>query len=391
MMYERPAREKTNLPVRFAAIALVAAAIAAAGWYFDPAQFMRSYLVGWLYWFSISLGSLLLLLLHNLTGGGWGWRVRHILVAAASTLPLVGLLFLPIALNLVHLYVWADAKAVVGNPLLEHKEPYLKPSAFYIRAGVYWIIWLASLALARYSSHNVHPYPTDAARRVRVASGIALALSGLAVTFASFDLAMSLEPEWFSTIYGVIFFAGQGLAALAFAIVALVHIDPHAGGGLRAPADDLHDLGKLLLAFTMFWAYVAFSQFLIIWYGNLPEEVVWYRRRTEYGWQWIAIAIALFHFFVPFLLLLGREIKRNARLLAALSLWMLAMRWLDTVWQVEPAFDEAREGLFVPWIDLAITAAVGGFWLIYFHWLLTPVPVPGAVLMPKGEESLVHE
>ena len=140
----------------------------------------------------------------------------------------------------------------------------------------------------------------------------------------------------------MIFFAGQGLAALAFAIVALVHIDSDDGESTATWTDDLHDLGKLLLAFTMFWAYVSFSQFLIIWYGNLPEEVVWYQRRLEHGWQWVGIAIAVFHFIIPFVILLGREIKRKARPLAAVALWMLAMRWLDTVWQIEPAFAPAR-------------------------------------------------
>ena len=390
-MNERPL-ERRNLPVWFGLVGGLALAVAAlggfAGWYADE-QFFRSYLVAWLYWLAISLGSLMLLLLHNLTGGSWGWRVRHILVAASSTLPLVGILFLPIALGLVHLYEWADEAHVIGDPILEHKAAYLNPTWFFIRAGAYWLIWLAMLLFVRWTSRRVYPYDTNAARRIRVASGLGLALSGLAITFASFDLGMSLEPHWFSTIYGVIFFVGQGLAALSFAIVALVYLDPAESAALSTFANDLHDLGKLFLAFTLFWAYVSFSQFLIIWYGNLPEEVIWYNRRFEHGWQWLAVAIAVLHFIVPFLVLLGRGIKRMAKPLAAVALWMLVMRWLDTVWQIEPAFE--REGVFVPWLDLALTAAIGGLWLLYCTWLLTPVALPAPVLTRHEEEILIHE
>jgi hypothetical protein len=200
---------------------------------------------------------------------------------------------------------------------------------------------------------------------------------------------MSLEPEWFSTIYGVIFFSAQGLAGLSFAIAALVYLDQEPSVSLGARADDLHDLGKLLLAFTMFWAYVSFSQFLIMWYGNLPEEIVWYERRLENGWEWLALVIALFHFVVPFLILLGRRVKRSGVRLGAIALLMLMMRWLDTVWYVEPAFE--REGVFVPWLDLALTIVIGGLWLLYYSWLVTPVAVPAAVLERYEEEILIHE
>jgi hypothetical protein len=186
----------------------------------------------------------------------------------------------------------------------------LNPTWFFLRAGVYWLIWLALLFFVRWTSRRVSAYETDAARRMRVVSGLGLAFSGLAITFASFDLGMSLEPKWYSTIYGVIFFVGQGLAALAFTIVALMNWPAEANAVVAAGPDDLHDLGKLLLAFTMFWAYVSFSQFLIIWYGNLPEEVVWYERRFVHGWQWVAVAIALFHFIFPFLILLGEAAWR---------------------------------------------------------------------------------
>jgi hypothetical protein len=386
-MTNTTALNSAKLRTVLAIVAVAGIALAALGWSLDATQFFRAYLVGWLYWLAISLGSLLLLLLHNLTGGAWGWSVRHILVAAASTLPLLGILFLPIALGLVQIYEWADPSRVSEDPILAHKAPYLNQQSFILRAGIYWLIWLAVLIFVRWSSRRTYPDHGSAARRVRVASGISIALSGLAITFASFDLGMSLEPHWYSTIYGVIFFVGQGLAALAFAIAALVYW-PQDEYPFAAAPDELHDLGKLLFAFTMLWAYVSFSQFLIVWYGNLPEEIPWYLRRLSNGWQWVAIAIAIFHFVVPFVILLGRGVKRQARTLGKIALWMLAMRWLDTVWQIEPAFE--REGVFVPWLDLAITAAIGGLWLLYCTWQLTPVAVPARALT-RHEEVLVHE
>jgi hypothetical protein len=382
---------KARLQTALVIAAIGGIAVVAIGWmsrWFYVTEFFRAYLVAWLYWLAISLGSLMLLLLHNLTGGAWGWASRHILVAAASTLPLVGVLFLPIAFGLTDIYEWADQVHMASDPILAHKARYLNPWWFFLRMGVYWLIWLALLLFVRLTSRRVHAAETAPARRIRVVSGAGLGLSGLAITFASFDLGMSLEPLWYSTIYGVIFFVGQGLAALAFAIVAIAYWPPEENAVISAGPDDLHDLGKLLLAFTMFWAYVSFSQFLIIWYGNVPEEIVWYERRLAHGWQWAAIAIAVFHFILPFAVLLGRGIKRQARSLATVALWILAMRWLDTVWQIQPAF--AREVAFVPWLDLAITVAIGGVWLWYFWWLLTPVAVPVRSLATQ-EEGLIYE
>jgi hypothetical protein len=385
------AASKSKLQSRFALAAVVAIVAVALGWFagwYGNGQLFRSYLVAWLFWLSISLGSLLLLLLHNLTGGAWGWVSRHILLASASTLPLVLVLFVPLALGLEHVYEWTDEAHMAADPVLAHKQPYLNAMWFFLRAGVYWLIWLALLLFVRFTSRRVYAYETDAARRMRVTSGLGLALAALAITFASFDLGMSLDPKWYSTIYGVIFFAGQGLAALAFAIVALVHWPREQNAAIIAGPDDLHDLGKLLLAFVMFWAYVAFSQFLIIWYGNIPEETVWYQRRFVHGWQWVAVAIAVFHFVLPFLVLLGRQIKRQGRPLATLALWILAMRWIDTVWQIEPEFP--HDYGFVPWLDFLLTTALGGIWLLYFTWLIVPVPVPLAS-PARAEEALVHE
>jgi hypothetical protein len=328
-------------------------------------QFFRSYLVAWFFWWAIAIGSLMLLLLHNLTGGAWGFAIRPNLLAAAGTLPLVALLFVPIPLfGLEHLYEWSDEALVMSDPILAHKAPYLNPEWFVIRAGAYWIVWLSALFFARRTSLSA-PDSDTAARRIRVTSGIAIGLTALAVTFASFDYGMSLEPHWYSTIYGVLFFVAHGLAAMAFAIAVLVHW-PRGERPTPINPDTLHDLGKLMFAFTMIWAYVSFSQFLIIWYGNLPEEIPWYIRRTSHGWEFVAIAIALFQFAFPFLVLLGRRIKRQPGPLAAIALWILGMRLVDLIWLVEPAFE--RTGVFIPWLDVGLTAIMGAIWLAVFHW-----------------------
>jgi hypothetical protein len=332
-------------------------------------QFFRSYLVAWFFWWAIAIGSLVLVLLHNLTGGAWGIAIRPILLAAAGTLPLVALFFVPIPLfGLEHLYKWADEALVMSDPILAHKSPYLNPEWFVIRAGVYWIVWLSALFFARRVSQTL-PATESAARRIRVTSGISIGLTALAVTFASFDYGMSLEPHWYSTIYGVLFFVGNGLAAMAFAIATLVHW-PRGERPTTIDTDALHDLGKLLFAFTMIWAYISFSQFLIVWYGNLPEEIPWYIRRTSHGWEFVAIAIALFQFAFPFLILLSRRIKRQPRPLASLALWILAIRLVDLIWLVEPAFE--RTGVFIPWLDVGLTAILGAVWLAVFHWQLPP-------------------
>jgi len=222
---------------------------------------------------------------------------------------------------------------------------------------------------------------TAADRRFRRFSGQGLALHGLAITFASIDWIMSLEPHWFSTIYGVLVFASQGLAALALAICVSSgqgavdsgqgeNGEPNTQTRESPQFDPLHDQGKLLLGFSMLWAYLAFSQFFIIWYGNLPEEVVWYLKRIEGGWVWLAAGLPLVHFAIPFVLLLGRELKRNPARLAAVAGLILAAHWLDTVWMIEPAIERAEGVSYFPWPDAALTAAIGGAWWLAFVLLL---------------------
>ena len=304
-------------------------------------------------------------MLHNLTGGGWGFAIRRLLEAATRTLPFVALLFLPIALGAHSLYEWSHADAVAADPVLQHKAPYLNLPFFYLRAVVYFALWAGlALYLARLSERYDRKLSTKALRRLKVVSGAGLVAYVLTSTFASFDWGMSLEPHWFSTIYGLHFIVGQGLSTLCLAIVAAALLARHEPFSRWLAPEHFHDLGNLVLAFVMLWAYVALSQFLIIWSGNLPEENVWYLKRIGPAWQGIALVLVACHFAAPFAVLLLRGSKRNAKILARLALLLLVMRFLDDYWLIAPAFQGSA---FAPHpLDLVAPVTLVALWLGLF-------------------------
>jgi hypothetical protein len=352
----------------------------------NPVQFFHSYLLAYLFWVSLALGCLALIMLHHLVRGAWGALILRLLEAGASTLPLMGVAFVPLLFGLGHLYAWARPEMVAGDTLLQHKSPYLNVPFFVLRTAVYFAIWIVlSTCLTRWSRQLDQATTSAAAqvllRRLRRLSGPGLVLYVLTVTFAAVDWAMSLEPHWYSTIYGMVFLIGQLLVTLAAAIVLLavfVPFDPFAA--VVTPAH-VHDLGNLLLAFVLLWAYVAFSQFLIIWSANLPEEVPWYLHRTRGGWEWIGVVVLVGHFALPFVLLLARGMKRRLQTLATIAGVVIVMRLLDLFWLVLPAFYPA--GLRVHWLDLVASLGVGGFWMALFMRLLQ-----GQALLPLYEARL---
>jgi hypothetical protein len=350
---------------RALAVGIVASVAAAAGAFADPSQFFRSYLLAWLFWLGLGLGSLAIVMLHHMTGGSWGFAVRRLLEAAMRTLPLLALLFLPIALGLDRLYPWTDEAVVARDPLLLHKQPYLNAPFFLARTAAFFVLWIGSAAimlrLARKTDRTGDPRHE---KRARLLSGPLLAAYGGSMTFAAIDWAMSLEPHWFSTMYGVIFVVGQALSTLAFAIVAASWLRRHDPFRRFLSVDHFHDLGNLMFAFVLLWAYASFSQFLIIWSGNVSEETPWYFVRTRGGWQAVALALVLLHFAAPFLLLLWRRIKRDTRVLPYVALLILAMRFVDLHWLVGPAFHP--HGIAFHWLDVATPVAIGGLWLAYF-------------------------
>lgn len=328
-------------------------------------QLARSFLTAWLYWLGLSLGSLALLMLHNLTGGDWGKATRRLFVSGAVTVPYMALMFVPIALSIKGLYPWADLELVSHDKILQFKKPYLNADFFFVRAIFYFAVWsfLAWYVVRRVRITLANPTPEMEAK-LRLLSGRGLLIYALTITFAAIDWGMSLEPHWFSTIYGLIYLTGQGLSGVAFGTMATIFLARKRLAEKPLTSKQLNDLGNLMLAFTMLWAYMSFSQFLIIWYANLPEEVVWYLRRTEGGWLFVAIALAVLQFGAPFFALLSRRIKRNPINLAKVALWILLMHWVEVIWLIEPAFN--REGTFIPWIDLLATLGIGGIWLALF-------------------------
>ncbi|MBM3814162.1 MAG: hypothetical protein FJW20_21260 [Acidimicrobiia bacterium] len=343
-----------------------ALAVTAAGMAANPDQFWRSYLLGFLYWAGVPVGCLALLMLHHLVGGGWGIVIRRTLEAGTRTLPLVAVLILPVLMNIPRLYLWAQPDKVAHDELLKHKAPYLNTPFFLGRTAFYFAVWMALAWLLNKYSDGQEKSQSDGTwkPKLQLVSGLGLLLYGLTATFASVDWVMSLDPHWFSTIYGVMFMVGGALTAMSFVIVVmsrLVRSEPMAA--LMKP-NHFHDLGNLMFAFVMLWAYVSFSQYLIIWSGNLPEEIPWYLHRFHGAWGYVAVALLLFHFALPFVLLLLRTIKRKAQVLAAVAIGMLIMRLVDMAWVVTPSFH--GEHISLHWMDVTAPVGIGGLWVAFF-------------------------
>jgi hypothetical protein len=367
---------------------LAGLAVCGAGALLWPEQFFRSYLFAFLFWAGIALGSLAILMLHHLVAGAWGFMIQRTLEAATRTLPVVALLFVPVALGLHSLYEWTHADVVAADKVLQFKRPYLNEGFFLLRSAGYFVAWIGlAWLLSHFSGQQDRQHAERPTLRLQGLSGPGLALFVLTVSFASVDWIMSLEPHWFSTIYGILIGMGQVLSALAFAIVVTrlaMEQEPMRG---VVESGHFHDLGNLLLAFVMLWAYMAFSQFLIIWSGNLPEEVPYYITRANTSWKWIGMALVGLHFAVPFLVLLSRGSKQNARLLSLVAGGILLMRLVDNFWLVAPAFH--RDGLRLHVLDLLLPLAIGGIWLSAFLWQLgrrSMLPTHD----PRLQEALSH-
>ena len=355
-------------------IGLIAGGIGAA---MNLDQFFMSWLIGFLFCLSLSLGCLALLMLQHISGGQWGMVGRRVFEAGSRMLPIVALLFVPLLFGLPKVFVWAQPEAVAGSHVVQMKTAYLNVSFFVIRAVIYFLFWMLLVVLLnRWSAaqDNGEGVTKHDSVRYRKVSAPGLLFLVITVTFASVDWVMSLEPEWFSTIFGLLTIAGYGLTGIAFTIVVLAAIDRDRPAGSLLTPRHFHDFGKLLLAFTMLWAYLSFSQFLIIWSGNLPEEIPWYIARIRGSWGAVAILLVVGHFFLPFALLLSADIKKRSGLLAKVAIFILVMRLIDLIWYVAPAFRHmAPEGAggthsVIPmhWMDIAIPVGLTGLWVFLF-------------------------
>jgi hypothetical protein len=359
----------------------------------NPDQFYRGYLLGFLCWLGVSLGSMSIVMIRHLTGGGWGMVIRRILGAAMRTLPLLAILFIPIIIAVVQhrIYPWAMPTESVQDPYIrEHlekhsfiKAAYLNQTGFIIRAVIYFVIWnVLSFLLSMWSRQTDRPGAPDNTQKFKAVAGPGLILYAFTISFAAIDWVMSLDPSWISTIFGLIILIGEVLSAMCFAVVVeriLVNYKPMSE---MLKPDFVHDHGKWMLTFIMMWAYFSFSQWLIIWAGNLPNEITFYTKRLSFGWGKVGLFLALFHFAVPFAILLSRPFKRNIRKLVWLAIWLMLMRWVDLFWIIEP---NLLKGLDITIADVVVPIAIGGFWLAYFFRNLGSLPLLPAYDPSAGE------
>jgi hypothetical protein len=377
---------------RSLAVGLIAAVLSVGGALVFPPAFFRAYLSAIIFWLGIPVGCLALLMLHHLVGGRWGFVIQRVLEAAIQTLPLMALLFIPLFFGLADIYPWARAEVVAADPLLQQKAGYLNVPFFIARAVFYFAVWIVlGNLLVSWSQQQDERADEKMTLRLQRLSGPGIVLYGLTVSFATIDWVMSLEPKWYSTMFGMIFMVSFGLAALALAILITRFLATEQPLARVASPDRWHDLGNLLLALVMFWAYLNFSQFMLIWAENLAEEIPWYLHRIDGGWQWIAIALILFQFALPFVLLLSRNTKRKFHTLAAVAGAILFMHWLDMLWMVVPSFYPAQ--FHIHWLDIAAAVGIGGLWFAAFiaylkKRSLVPLHDPRFVeLLERGQEA----
>lgn len=358
---------------------IVGLALCAYGSFTDPAQFFRSYLVGYLFALGAALGCLGIVMLQHLTGGHWAVVIRRPLESATRTLPLLAILFLPLALGIRRLYAWTSSDA---EGLSNFQKSWLTTSGFYTRAFIYFAIWLILTALLnRWSQQQDERSDPSIRRKLQLLSGPGIILYVFTMTFASVDWVMSLNPRWASTIFGFLVVGGQIVSAMSLMIAVAVLLSRSEPMSKVLQPRHLHDMGKLLFAFILLWAYFEFSQLLIIWSGNLPEEIVFYTKRLQTSWLAVSVLLLACHFALPFFLLLARDVKRSARFLPKLAVFVILMRAVDLFWLTAPEFSPT--GFRVTWLDFAAPLGIGGIWLAYFAWQLK-----GRPLLPLGDPQL---
>jgi hypothetical protein len=357
-------------------IGVLGAIASIAGAFLAPDSFYSAYLEGFMFWLGLSLGCMAILMLYHLVGGAWGTVIRRTLESGMMTLPLMFVLFVPILLNLPKLYFWARPD-VLADPkadpkIVEIAHSYLNFNGILVRYLVFFVIWIAMAYFLNRWSTEQDSTAGQSTLRFRALSSIGLVIYSLTISFAVIDWVMSLQARWISTIYGLLFIAGEALSAFCLCVVIESVL------GTRKPMSEylddteVHDHGKFMLAFVMVWAYFNFSQWLIIWAGNLPEEIPWYVSRMKGGWETVGLFLVVFHFAVPFALLLSRQLKRKARTLVRIALWLLLMRMVDIFWHIEPV---SHPTFHLSWVHFAIIAGMGGLWLAYFFRNLRSRPL----------------
>ncbi len=360
--------------------------VSAVGYTMNAEQFFTSYLMAYMLVLGLTLGALAFAMVHQLSGGAWGVVSRQSLGAASRVMPFLTLLFIPIVIGMPHLYEWTHTDVVNADPILRNKAAYLNTNFFLARAAFYFVVWNALVFLMNKWSKEQDETgdPAISLRMQRLSAG-GILLHVICMTFASFDWMMSRDPHWFSTIYGVLVIVGQGLSTLAFQIIILTWLARRKPMSEALTTTYLHDLANLMFGFTVLWAYMSFSQYLIIWSGNLPEEILWYLHREQPGWVPLAIVLVIFHFAAPFFLLLMRGIKRNPNLVRKVAMLIIFARLLDLFWLIAP--ETHHEGLSISWMDAVVPASMLALWVGLYMMQLRQRPLL-PVHDPQFEEAL---
>jgi hypothetical protein len=373
-MNEELNRKVGSWQQRLMILGVVLLVTAAVDGFFHPEQFFRSYLLGFMFWFGLSLGCSAFLLLNHLTGGKWGIPVRRPLEAGVRTFPLAALFLLPLLFGMHHLFLWTHKDIVAASPVLRLKSIYLNVPFFLVRQVLYFAFWFwITGRLTKWSSQLDRTGDVAFKRRLEGIGGWGLVAYGLTVTFFAIDWVMSLEAYWFSTIFGLIFIVIQVQAGIAFSVLVARIVGQHEPVARMMTPERFIDLGNLLLTFVMLWAYLAFSQFLIIWTGNLLSEIPWYLSRAGHGWAALAVILIVFYFAVPFFLLLMRDIKKHTGALARVCILLLVLNFADLFWMIVPSFHPNGPRLYL--LDLLLPLGIGGIWLAFYLSRLKSYPL----------------
>jgi hypothetical protein len=377
-----PAADLARVGRRALAVGVVFAAISAVGLFVAPAQFFRSYLVAFCLVLGVTLGSLAISMLHHMSRGAWGLVIRRILEASSRTLPLVALFAVPLVLGLRYVYPWADPARVASDELLRHRAAYMNPPGVVLRLAICLAAWsFFAFALSRLSKRQDAADGPDLERRMQLLAAPGLAVYCLLISIVSIDLLMSTDAHWYSAIYGIYIVGGQAIAGMAFTILAALFLAKREPLRSAVQERHVHDWGKLLFAFTMLWAYFSVSQLIIVWSGDLPEEITFYKARVAGGWVTVSVLLALFQFVVPFFFLLSANLKRSLTKLSVVALLLILMRWVDLYWLVAPTYHP--EGFTLHWLDLAVPVALMALWTAAFVRELGARP-----LLPVNDPNL---
>jgi hypothetical protein len=338
-----------------------------------------AYLHSWVYFASLSLGALFFVMVLHVSRAGWGVLMRRVGEGFAAGIAVMVVLFVPLLFGLGHLYPWIDPGVAAEDYLVAKKISYLNLPFLMVRLVIYFAFWiLAAWLFLRTSARQDSTGDPKLSVRLERTSAPFLLLYALTVTFASFDLLMALDARWYSTIFGVYFFSGAVLGWFALMPLAFFVLQSRGILTRSVSAEHYHDIGKFMFGFVVFWAYIAFSQYMLIWYGNLPDETDWYLRRQTGGWAWIGLALVFGHFVIPFLFLLPRAVKRNPGWLTAAGILLLAMHWVDLYYVIMPELDHEASGLPLSVLDLTCWVGIGGVFIAGVLWIL-------------GRQSLVPE